>query len=231
MADNINVNNSLEQLSFEDMPIDEEDYVPINNVQLAKSLYEYAKHVQQNDIEKFYDDFKELITKYVIGDDDMKLKTENAVRARIRKLLFESNDWDDNRSWDPADIAADEQEEYQKEIIKQAQQDDQYKLKSIAKELGKTEQGVHRDIRVGLNKLRFIIDDLTAQEFKDIKLTAAKDYIKYIEKSAKTNKVGLDQEEIDLLKNNVEIVMTLDGYRDFLRKYILAAARKKDIKL
>ena len=59
----------------------------------------------------------------------------------------------------------------------------------------------------------------------------SKDYAEHLEKSASKSGVELDQEEIDLLKNNLDIVMTLDGYREFLRKYILATARNKGVKL
>ena len=227
MADNININNSLEQLSFEDMPIDEEDFVPINNVQLAKSLYEYAKHIQQNDIEKFYNDFKELVEKYVIGDNDMKLKIENVLRARVRKLLFESGDWDNNGSWDPADIAADEDEEYQRKLAADTANTDKQTYDKIASSVGAAgPSGVKRIEGAALSKLKFLIQDMSPQEVEGMKTDAAKDYVKHLESSK-----ALEQDEIDLLQNNLDIVMSLDGYRDFLRKYILATARKKGVKL
>ena len=219
MDDKIKVNDTIEQLSFEDMPINEDEFVPINSVQLSKSLYEYAKYVDEADIPKFYSDFKNLMVKYTIKDPMMNIQQENLLRARIRQLLFEDID--------PADLVADEDEEYQRQLAKAASQDDKQTYEKIASAVGAAgPSGVKRIEGAAIGKLKFILKDMTTEEVEDMKKNAAKDYISYL----KTSKV-LSDDEMKLLDDNLEMVMGLDGYRDFLRKYILAAARKKGVKL
>ena len=226
MDSDIKVNSSVRHLTYEDMPIDEEDFLPINNVQLAKSLYEYANYIQQEDIEEFYNDFKKLISQYVIGDKMNKMD-ESSLRTYVRKLLLEIEDVKD-----PLDLAADEDEELERQYAAQRSAEDKNTLDKIASQVGAAgPSGVKRIEQQAISKLRFIMKDLEKGELQDIKTTAAKDYVNYLEKSAKKGDEPLSQEEIDLLRNNLDVVMTLDGYREFLRKYILATARQKGVKL
>lgn len=228
MDDKITANPTISSLSFEDMPLDEEDFVPVNSAQLSKSLYEFSKHIKHNDIENFYNDFKKLMSRYTLQDKTMKI-SEAILRKHIRKLLFEMEDLD---SRDPLDIAADEDEAREREYASQRQSAEKNTLDRIAKEIGAAgPSGVKRIEQQALSKLKFMLKDLAPGELEDIKLRAAKDYAEHLEKSASKSGVELDQEEIDLLKNNLDIVMTLDGYREFLRKYILATARNKGVKL
>lgn len=229
MADEIDVNNSIQHLSFENMPIDEDDFLPVNNVQLAKSLYEYSKHIEQSDIENFYNDFKKLMSKYVITTGDALMKmSESKLRKYVRKLLFETpNDYAD-----PLDVAADEDEELEKRYASQRSAQDKNTLDNIAKQVGAAgPSGVKRIEQQAIGKLRFMLKDLEPGELEQIKLTAADDYTNYLQKSAKKGNNPLSQEDVELLRKNPDIVMSLDGYREFLRKYILAAARKKGVKL
>lgn len=228
MDDKITANPTVSSLSFEDMPLDEEDFVPVNNVQLSKSLYEFSKHIKHNDIENFYNDFKKLMSRYTLQDKTMKISEAN-LRKHIRKLLFEMEDLDGR---DPLDIAADEDEAREKDYAMQRKAAEKNTLDRIAKEIGAAgPSGVKRIEQQGLSKLKFILKDLKPGELEDIKLTAAKDYVQHLEKSASKTGEPLEKDELELLKKNLDIVMTLDGYRQFLRKYILASARTKGIKL
>jgi hypothetical protein len=228
MDDKITANPTISSLSFEDMPLDEEDFVPINNVQLSKSLYEFSKHIKHNDIENFYNDFKKLMSRYTLEDKTMKI-SEAILRKHIRKLLFEIEDFN---SRDPLDVAADEDEAKEKEYNIQRKAVEKNTLDRIAKEIGASgPSGVKRIEQQGLSKLKFILKDLEPGELEDIKLIAAKDYVQHLEKSASKTGEPLEKDELELLKKNLDIVMTLDGYRQFLRKYILASARTKGIKL
>lgn len=226
MDDDIKINNTIRHLTYEDMPIDEDDFLPVNNVQLAKSMYEHAKYIQQEDIDEFYGDFKKLMSQYVIGDKMNKVD-ETSLRAYARKLLFEIED-----TRDPLDIAADADEELERRYAAQRSAEDKNTLDKIAKQVGASgPSGVKRIEQQALGKLRFMMQDLERGELENIKLSAAKDYVDHLEKSAQKGTDPLSQEEIDLLRNNLDVVMTLDGYREFLRKYILASARQKGIKI
>ena len=109
-------------------PVDEKDFVPLNNVELAKSLYVLAKEVPQGKIKSFYNDVKELLISLNDGEEIFKMTNEQQLREEIRKLIKET--WeeegysvidpalDDTLSIDPADVAA-EEEEAKRELERQ----------------------------------------------------------------------------------------------------------------
>lgn len=93
----------------------------------------------------------------------------------------------------------------------------------IAKELGISVSGAKRLEATGLGKLQYMMG-LDEDDVIDIIDAAAKDYVKYLNKSGE-----LTPDDVKLMLRNTDIVAELDGFRDFLHKYIRKEMQKDDV--
>lgn len=88
-------------------------------------------------------------------------------------------------------------------------------LKDIADELGGSVAGARRISRESVKKAQFVSHVMDQDELERVKGVAMEEYIEKLES------VGdLSKADEHLLMNNPDIVMELDGFREFLDKYI-----------
>ena len=88
-------------------------------------------------------------------------------------------------------------------------------FKDIAKELGyASESGAKQAAEKAMAKVKFTAD-MDPDQLQIVVLTAMSDYIDFLKGSGE-----LDAEEVNLMKDHPDIVSELDGFREFLDKYI-----------
>ena len=222
------------------LPVDDENFMPSNNEELAKSLAALSKLVPAEKIEVFYDKIKKYIgVKNVSGISDIttleskyKMNKNNiSLREHIQNILQEMYDdeYEDLDDYKDPDAVADEQEQWeQEEKDRQAAKaaTEKEKLKAMAVELGAAgPSGVRRLQGVAMKRLTFIAN--MPQDVKqEMHKHATDDYIKMLNKSGE-----LSGTEVDLMQDNPKIVQGLDGYREFLHKYIRREAKNIGVDL
>jgi hypothetical protein len=160
-------------------------------------------------------------------------KVEEATRKQVRRILSEIIPTFDT-SFSGYDYAPDDEDD--EDASKKKKKSEKYGFKStaignmadtggatfdeIAKELGFAITGAKAAVDKALEKLRFTAK-MDQDELEILVLTAMKDYIKLLEKSGE-----LTPSDVTLLKDNPDIVRTLDGFREFLHVYIKRARKK-----
>jgi len=88
-------------------------------------------------------------------------------------------------------------------------------FKEIAAEMGyASESGAKQAVEKALEKSRFV-GAMDPDELQILALTAMNDYIDYLRKSGE-----LTGADIELMKSHPTITAELDGFREFLDKYI-----------
>jgi len=220
-------------------PVEDEDYVPSDNEELAKSLSLISKFVPAEKIEQFYNKIRELVPGWDIpikleGATTMN-KEEQKLRQHIRKIIkeaYEEDEYGEHSSYDDyvdPDASADEQERWDQEERdreKARAEADKEKLKGMAVELGAAgPSGVRRLQGVAMKRLTFIAN--MPEEVKDnMHKHATSDYIVTLNKTGE-----LDAEDVKLMRDNPDIVQGLDGYREFLHKYIRREAKNVGVDL
>lgn len=95
-------------------------------------------------------------------------------------------------------------------------------FQQIADELGFAVSGAKQAVDKALSKLQWLTSYVQAspEDFEVMTLTAMNDYVNYLNKSGE-----LTSEDVTLLKNHPDIVQSLDGFREFLDKYIRKARK------
>jgi len=104
-------------------------------------------------------------------------------------------------------------------------------LQQIADELGFSVSGAKQAVDKAMKKAIYLqkMDD---EERNLLVLQATKDYIEYLEKSVDDeDEDAPSQEDIDLMYQNPEMVADLDGFREFLHKYVRRHAKASGEKI
>lgn len=219
-------------------PVGDQDFVPLNNVELAKSLYTLAKEVPQEKIKSFYSDVKELLVSLSDGKEIFKMTNEQQLRKEIRKLVKEA--WeeegysvidpalDDTAIVDPADAEA-EEELAKRELERQKRKFRGKQLyKDIAAATGLSVSGAKGEAVRATKRFIFLMNlaDLAQGEYDKLVNSAMDSYIGYLESSG-----ALSSEEIVDLKDNPDLVRELAGFRDHMRKHVTRLAKQKGVSL
>lgn len=192
----------------------------------ANSAYEIIKTALDKYLEK--PDGAPQMKKTPAESSDKKI--EENVRKQIRKILSEITPAFDT-SFSGYEFSDEEDDDEPKK-----KKSDKYGFKStaignmadvggasfdeIAKDLGFAITGAKAAVDKALEKLRFVVK-MDQDELEILVLTAMKDYIKTLEKTGE-----LTPSDVALLKDNPDIVRTLDGFREFLHVYIKRARKK-----
>ena len=212
-------------------PVGDPDFVPINKVELAKSLYTISKSVPPDDIGKFYKDVKELFLSLKDTGTIMNIETNEALlRKKIRKLIREA--WDDDEGGysiiDPADQDIEEEEEYDRQRAQQAARREKEVYKDIAKATGLSTSGARGEEVRAVKRYIFLMNlaDVAQDDYATLIASATDDYITYLSRSG-----GLSDKEVKDLNQSPDLVQELEGFRDHMRKHVTRVAKEKGIDL
>lgn len=140
---------------------------------------------------------------------DMKFnkKIEEAIRKEVRKIISEMKP---NKFVDPADVAADEDEEIERRKMNTMSDVGGATFQEIADELGFAVSGAKQAVDKALTKAQFVAS-MDQDELEVLVLQSMGDYI---DKLARTGE--LSPEDVQLMKAHPDIVRELDGFREFL---------------
>jgi len=208
-------------------PVGDPDFVPINKVELAKSLFTISKSVPPDDIGKFYKDVKELFlslkdTGTVMNIDPWNETNEVLLRKKIRKLIREA--WDEDESGysiiDPAaELAAEKAEEEEERrrrdpALQAAQKNlrDKKAYREIAKEVGLSVGGARGEDVRSRKRYNFLMNilDLAPDAYKKMKSEATEIYLGELLKSKK-----ISQEELVQLQEKPYLINDLDKAKEY----------------
>lgn len=142
---------------------------------------------------------------------DMKIdkKIEEAIRKEVRKIISEMKP---GKFVDPADAAADEDEEIERRKMNTMSDVGGATFQEIADELGFAVSGAKQAVDKALSKAQFVAT-MDQDELEVLVLQSMGDYIDKLAKSGE-----LTPEDVQLMKSHPDIVRELDGFREFLDK-------------
>lgn len=222
------------------------NYKPDNRKELRISLSSLIDDLSDDESPEAYDAIKDALEKS--KEDDMKnnKKVEEAVRLAIRKMLREAElppvkkipmgvhggEWmrahqkrrdDLDKTLSGMNIDTDAEEMTRADAPaagrerKNVMQTDVggASFKQIAQELGfASESGAKQAVEKAMAKVRFA-SGMDPDHLQIVVLTAMSDYIDFLNKSGE-----LTPADVQLMKDHPNIVSELDGFREFLDKYI-----------
>lgn len=214
-------------------------FSPETKFELINAIKNAVKFLPDEESNSAYQVIKTALDKYLDTNDGApKMKKaqlsdkqiEENVRKQVRKILSEVMPKFD-LSFSGYDHSDDEDDDDKP----QKKKSEKYGFKStaignmsdiggatfdeIAKELGFAITGAKAAVDKALEKLRFVVQ-MDQDELEILVLTAMKDYIKMLQKTGE-----LTASDVALLKDNPDIVRTLDGFREFLHVYIKRARK------
>jgi hypothetical protein len=148
-----------------------------------------------------------------------KSELDLLVRNEVRKFLKE------NYGMAEAPRAAGRQKkapDAEKETAMHTEDGDTFE--EIAEEMGLSVAGAHAAVQKAMAKFEFLatLQFTDPNDLEKIVLAGMDDYIKLLKKSGE-----LSAEDVKLLKQNPDIVRTLDGFREHLHKFVKRAKKSK----
>jgi hypothetical protein len=223
------------------------NFKPQNRKELKIALGDVVNSLSDDEAPEAYEALKDAI-KDMKEDEDMKSdkKVEEAIRLTIRKMLSEAElppvkkipmgvhggEWMKAHNKRQADLAktlkgmkddadAEEMERADAPVAgrerKNVMQTDVggASFKQIAQELGyASESGAKQAAEKAMAKVKFAAG-MDPDQLQIVVLTAMSDYIDFLNKSGE-----LTPADVQLMKDHPNIVSELDGFREFLDKYI-----------
>ena len=224
------------------------NFKPSNRKELQAAISTLTSDVSDDEASDCYDVMKSAIDQKREEDEDMKdnKKVEEAVRTAIRKFLSEAElppvkkipmgvhggEWMKAHSKRRADLAktlkgmkddpdAEDMSRADEPVTgrerKNVMQTDigGASFKQIAQELGyASESGAKQAAEKAMAKVKFA-SNMDQDQLQIVVLTAMSDYIDFLNKSGE-----LTPADVQLMKDHPGIVSELDGFREFLDKYI-----------
>lgn len=223
------------------------NYKPSNRKELRASLSSLVDDLSDDEAPDVFDTIKDALEKSK-EEDDMKndKKVEEAIRLAVRKMLSEAElppvkkipmgvhggEWmrahekrrkDLEKTLTGMNIDADAEEMTRADAPaagrerKNVMQTDVggASFKQIAQELGyASESGAKQAAEKAMAKVQFA-SSMDPDQLQIVVLTAMSDYIDFLNKSGE-----LTPADVQLMKDHPNIVSELDGFREFLDKYI-----------
>lgn len=235
------VDAQLDQEIVTAPPVDDEEYEPASVVELGQAALALARQVPPEKIVEFYKEIKKLVEATIESkkkdDEAPKDKPKNSeetdvdkiqemrIRAAVRRVLSEAGSGEGEGGYEG-------RRGTKKKGAREISLDD------VAKEVGLgAASGARQLINKAAQKAKFLID-MPEDERSEIILRAAGDYVDYLEKldsEASENpeladQEGMSAEDAAFMRQHPEYIQELDGFREHLRKYWLAAMRKAGVK-
>lgn len=237
-----------------DPPTEDPDYVPSNRHELSAAAAKMANALDDSIVAKYYEELKRLTKRALDGDltdektktedepvpivpgsstmnaDDDATKTEAAVRKQVAKVIAEVgglsfSGWDytdDDDEEDEDDFMSDKEPKKRKKSTTVTDVSGA-SLDQIARELGFAAPiGAKAFIDRTLEKFKhlFVLRQEDPIEFDKFLLMGVNEYIEYLQSSGE-----LTPEDVELMKRNPAIVVELDGFREYVHKFVKRAMR------
>lgn len=191
-----------------------EKYRPDSPAELQVALKTLTDDLPQDKIPDIYEKLLGAIKDLDKDEDTMKKesKVESIIRAHVRRHLREAaprglDDFDDDKRGytSVADVEGDS-------------------LEDIARDLGFSISGAKAAVDKAVAKAQWVASMQLGdpEEVEVMVLTAMNDYINLLNKSGE-----LTAADVQLLKDHPDIVRTLDGFREFLDKYVRRARKAR----
>ena len=234
------------------------NFKPQNKKELEISLPTLVASVSDDDAGEVFDSIKDAVLDITQDDEDMSQEDkelEESIRLTIRKMLREAplppvkkipmgvhgGEWMRKHEKSRSDLAktlkgmsddADAEEMTRADAPaagrerKNVMQTDigGASFKQIAQELGyASESGAKQAAEKAMAKVKFAAG-MDQDELMIVVLLAMKDYIEYLKKSGE-----LTSADVQLMQDHPNIVSGLDGFREFLDKYIKREMKGKGI--
>jgi len=234
------------------------NFKPQNKKELEISLPALVASVSDDDAGEVFDSIKDAVLDITQDDEDMSQEDkelEESIRLTIRKMLREAplppvkkipmgvhgGEWMRKHEKSRSDLAktlkgmsddADAEEMTRADAPaagrerKNVMQTDigGASFKQIAQELGyASESGAKQAAEKAMAKVKFAAG-MDQDELMIVVLLAMKDYIEYLKKSGE-----LTSADVQLMQDHPNIVSGLDGFREFLDKYIKREMKGKGI--
>lgn len=224
------------------------NFKPQNRKELQIALSAMVDSIADDGAKEFYDAFNDVVEKTKEEDEEMKdmKKVEEAVRMAVRKMLSEAElppvkkipmgvhggEWmksHEKRRKDlektlkgmSDDADAEEMERADAPAAGRARKNVMQtdvggaSFKQIAQELGyASESGAKQAAEKAMAKVKFA-SAMDQDQLAIITLGAMNDYVDFLNKSGE-----LTPADVQLMKDHPSIVSELDGFREFLDKYI-----------
>lgn len=224
------------------------NFKPQNRKELKVALSTSVEDIADDDASQFYDAFNDVIEKNKVEDEKMKdsKKVEETIRLAIRKMLNEAElppvkkipmgvhggEWmkahekrrkDLEKTLTGMNVDTDAEDMVRADAPaagrerKNVMQTDVggASFKQIAQELGyASESGAKQAAEKAMAKVQFA-SSMDQDQLQIVVLTAMSDYIDFLNKSGE-----LTPADVQLMKDHPGIVSELDGFREFLDKYI-----------
>lgn len=205
----VNVSSVVDPLSVETVPANP-NFTPQDHTQFQVAFQRMIRNVPDEKIPKLYDIIKDAIDEVVDEDEEKqrerdtsmknnKLNTETVIRKAIRKMLQETEEPEETLGGDPDDPS------YGRPAT----------FKEIAEELGFSVAGAKQAVDKALQKAAFLAQQMEEPERDIMTLEAIKDYIYHLQSSGE-----LTPADAQLMADHPGIVSELDGFREFLHKYV-----------
>jgi hypothetical protein len=224
------------------------NFKPANRKELRIALSNFVDDLNDDVVADTYEAIKDAIEKTDKEDKDMKndKKVEEAVRLAVRRMLSEvelppvkkipmgvhGGEWmkahekrrkDLEKTLTSMNVDTDAEEMMRADAPvagrdrKNVMQTDVggASFKQIAQELGyASESGAKQAVEKAMSKVQFAAS-MDPDNLQVVVLTAMSDYIDFLNKSGE-----LTSADVQLMKDHPNIVAELDGFREFLDKYV-----------
>jgi len=239
----ISTNSQVDKTAVETDPSNV-NYIPQDKTELSAAIKTVMRDVSDTDVPNVYKAIKDATTPaatekpdHNVHNDDVegmhmkkseeekKEQAESVVRKEVRKQLQEIFPQADY-SYQSIDYFGDsddeEPEEPKKRKNSRMSDVDGATFEEIANELDFAVSGAKQAVEKALKKAQYVAL-MPKDDLEILTLHAAKDYIDYLQSSSE-----LTQADVQLMYDHPRIVMELEGFRDFLDKYIRRHRKEND---
>lgn len=205
------------------------DYTPRDKVELGVAIRNMTKNLPDErmaDIYKHVRDAIALDKQKAEKDAEMKEKNikrnpvEEAIRREIRRHLMEMGPGAVYRGMDYYGEMGDEDDDPDRRRYSTMSDVEGAGFKDIAAELGLSVAGAKQLVDKTLGRAKFV-GTMDQDELEVMTLVAVRDYINHLKGSGE-----LSDADVQLMLDHPDIVRDLDGFREFLHKYIRGAQRQ-----
>ena len=210
----INTNNIVDPSAALTDPMND-DFVPQNKTELAVSISSMLQGISDEEAPCVYKHIKQVIDDN-LGEEMNDVNVEEVVRKAVRKVLEEKNI---KREKEVVDFDDEDDDEDRK--MNTAASLGGATFDEIAKSLGYSVAGAKQAVDKALEKAQFV-GSIDPDDLEIMTLMAMNDYVDYLSGSGE-----LTPADVQLMKNHPDVLRTLDGFREFLHKYIKRARKAK----
>lgn len=205
------------------------DYTPQDKVELGVALRNLVKNLPDEkmpDIYKHVKDAMALDKEKTEKDAEMKDKTikrnkvEEAIRREIRRHLMEMGPGAAYRGMDYYGEMDPEDDDPDRRRYATMSDVDGAGFKEIAAELGLSVAGAKQLVDKTLSRAKFV-GTMDQDELEVMTLVAIKDYINHLQSTGE-----LSPADVQLMMDHPDIVRELDGFREFLHRYVRRARKQ-----